>query len=280
MPASAASPVDVEQVVLDLEGEAEIGRVGAEHGAGRLAGSAEDRARLAGEGEQRAGLEALQLEHLVEAEGPALGLEVDHLAAAHPERAGGDGELSHQAAAHRSLGVGRGVGQQLEGQALQGVADQDRGRLVEPAVARRPAAPGQRVVHRRQVVVDQGIAVDQLDRHADPERARRRDREQLGSGHDQERPQPLAAAQHGVAHRLVQPGLRVPRRRQQTVELDLDRVGDRRHVLRERRHGAGQAESSGSLRALPSGPSVIRSTLSFASLSLRSQCSLSAVPRS
>ena len=83
-----------------------------------------------------------------------------------------------------------------------------------------------RVVHRRQVVVDQRVGMEQLDRGARPAGAGAgRHVEQLGAGHDQERPQALAAAQGGVAHRLAAaaPG-GPPAAGRRRSELGLDRA--------------------------------------------------------
>ena len=54
-------------------------------------------------------------------------------------------------------------GQDCEGQGLEGVAGEDGGGLVEGLVAGRAAAAQVVVVHGREVVMDQGIGVDQLD---------------------------------------------------------------------------------------------------------------------
>ncbi len=74
----------------------------------------------------------------------------------------------HQLAACQRVGMGVGLGQHLEGAGLQGVAGQDGGRLVEGAMAGRLAAAQVVVVHRRQVVVHQGIGVQHLDRRGHP----------------------------------------------------------------------------------------------------------------
>ena len=58
----------------------------------------------------------------------------------------------------------RPLRQHVERQRLQRIAGQDRRAFVERLVAGRPAAAQVVVVHRRQVVVDQAVGVDQLDR--------------------------------------------------------------------------------------------------------------------
>ena len=52
----------------------------------------------------------------------------------------------------------------LEGEGQQGVPGQNRHRFAEHFVARGPAAPEIVVVQRGQIVVDQRISVDQLQR--------------------------------------------------------------------------------------------------------------------
>ena len=60
LPSSGGGALDVEQVVDDLEGEAEIVGIGRQRRAHGLARLAQDRAGRAGEGDQRAGLQPLQ----------------------------------------------------------------------------------------------------------------------------------------------------------------------------------------------------------------------------
>ena len=116
--------------------------------------------------DQRAGLEPVHAARpAASVSTPAFGLEVDRLAAGH---AGGAARVGQRvdACVRGSPGPAAMPGcarQQLERQRLQRVAGEDRGRLVEGLVAGRAAAAQVVVVHRRQVVVDQAIAVDQLD---------------------------------------------------------------------------------------------------------------------
>ena len=93
---------------------------------------------------------------------------------------------------------------------LQSVAGENRHALAMHHVRRRPSAPQVIVVHRRQIVVDQRVGVNHLDRargrHG--EIACRgfggatRLRDAFGAGNHQQRPQPLAAAKQAVAHRV------------------------------------------------------------------------------
>src|SRR5438067_2479618 len=76
--------LDVEEVVGDLEGEAEVVGVAAQGKALLAPGLAENGAGLAGEGDEGAGLEPLQPGDGADIEsGIVLGQEVDHLAADH-----------------------------------------------------------------------------------------------------------------------------------------------------------------------------------------------------
>ena len=89
------------------------------------------------------------------------------------------GQRRDQLAAHRRVAMRIGIGQHLERHRQQTVAGEHRGRVVELLVAGRPAAPQIAVVHRRQIVVDQRIGVDHLDRRRDLQGAAPRHAEQL-----------------------------------------------------------------------------------------------------
>ena len=80
------------------------------------------------------------------------------------------------------------LGDPVERQRQQRVAGQDRGRLAEHLVVARPPAPEVVVVHRRQIVVDQRVAVDQLDRRAGEQHV------VVDAGRPPPRPRPAPAA--------------------------------------------------------------------------------------
>ena len=171
----------------------------AQHGAG-----------LGRELDQLAGLQGLQPAESASSKRLAarLGQHVEHLPAAHAARPGGARQAAHQLGAHRRVAVRVLLGQHGEGVGLQRVAGEDRGRLVEGVVDGGLAAAEVVVVHRRQVVVDQGIGVHHLDRRGDAERRGAGDAELPRAFQHQEAAQPLAAADRGVAHGLEQPGFR------------------------------------------------------------------------
>ena len=93
-----------------------------------------------------------------------LGNQVDHLTPNHTGRTGGGGEFRDELAPHRRIAMRVGVGQHPEGRGQQTVSSENRRRLVELFVARRAAAAQIAIVHRGQVVMNEGIGMDHLDR--------------------------------------------------------------------------------------------------------------------
>jgi hypothetical protein len=99
--------------------------------------------------------------------------------------------------------MGRRLRQNLEGNRKQGVAGEHRGRLVEGHMSRRQPPPQIIIVHAGQIVVDQGIGVQNLDGSGHPQSAGGIDAKQGRGAHDQERPQPLSPRENSIAHSLV-----------------------------------------------------------------------------
>ena len=118
-----------------------------------------------------------------------------------------DARASARVSSRRTVGVAVDLvaGDDVEGQRQQAVAGEDRGGVVGLLVQGRAAAAQVAVVHRRQVVMDQRIAVDAFERGADQQRGLARHAEHGRALDHQERPQPLAAAEARIAHRLHQP---------------------------------------------------------------------------
>ena len=157
--------------------------------------------------QQRAGLHLLQardVDRLAVAE-PAFAGEVEHLAADHAADPRGARQRAGQQQPHGRIPVDFVAGDDVEGQRQQSVAGEDRGGVVGLLVQRRPAAAQIAVVHRRQIVMDQRIAVDAFERGARQQRGLARDAEHGRTLDHQERPQPLAAAEARIAHRVHQP---------------------------------------------------------------------------
>ena len=121
--------------------------------------------------------------------------------------------------------------EQRERLGLQAVAGEDRDAVAVDDVQRRPAAPQRVVVHRRQVVVDERVGVDELERARGGQRAaprlggagavRRADG--VGRGERQDRAQALAA---GEARCSASPRATIGgtgrRRRQTALERRVD----------------------------------------------------------
>ena len=103
---------------------------------------------------------------------------------------------------------------QLERQRLQGVAHQQRGRLVVFDVHRGLAAAQDVVVHAGHVVVHQRIGMDHFHRRGDDFQARRIGAGEFARGKGEQRTHALAALERGIAHGLVQARRRVLRARQ------------------------------------------------------------------
>ena len=81
------------------------------------------------------------------------------------------GEPQDQFRTDCRVGIGRGIGQDLERQGLQRVAGQNGSCVVEGFVNGRPPPSQVVVVHGGQIVVDERIAMQQFHRAAGPERA-------------------------------------------------------------------------------------------------------------
>ena len=157
--------------------------------------------------------------------------------------------------------------------------------LVEGLVDGRLAAPQIVVVHARQIVVDQRIDVDRLDRRADPQRARPVDREQSRGG---ARSAAAAAAcrrrsRHGASPRNSR-SRRSPRRREQLGEKGVDLGATRGRLRRRARRrlrsiDLNRHRTASMPAGLPSGPSAICSIRACAAFSRASQWRFSRSPR-
>ena len=107
------------------------------------------------------------------------GGEVHHLPAGHA-RSGPAARASSSTRSERTHGSSwvAGMGEDFERQRVEAVAGEHRLGLAERLVDGRLAAPKVGIVHARQIVVDQRIDVDRLDRAADAQRPLAVDREQ------------------------------------------------------------------------------------------------------
>ena len=179
---------------------------------------AQDRAHFHRRAQQRTGLQLLQPGDGGQVERFRLGRDVHHLAAGHAVQPAGGAEAQDQFRTGKGIaGQGR-IGQHLEGEGVQRIARQHRGRFVKGQVRSRLAVAHGVIVHARQVIMDQRIGMDRLDRQARPHRHGAIDAQQLGGGGEQQRAHPLAAADHRIAHGLDQPRPGVARYGQERVE--------------------------------------------------------------
>src|SRR3954452_7515218 len=82
------------------------------------------------------------------------------------------------------------------------------------------------VVHRGQVVVDERVGVDELDRRREREHRFGIHADCAGGGKREHRPDPLAAREQRIAHRLLEPGRFGVGGEAQLDEVALDRVAE------------------------------------------------------
>ncbi len=151
--------------------------------------------------------------------------QVDRLATRHALRAAGFRQRADNGQALRRVRRHRPVlSEDLEGQDLERIAGEDRGRLVESLVAGRPTPAQVVIVHRRQIVMDERIGMDQFHRRSRAVQPGRVHADRLAGQIDQQRADPLAAAEYRIAHRLVEPVRTLIGRRQPAFKNALDAV--------------------------------------------------------
>ena len=139
--------------------------------------------------------------------GPAGAVHVENLAADHPGGSGGGGNGGKRPEHAVRRDARRRRGHEAEGVGEQGVASENGGRLVEGLVAGGPPAPEIVVVHCGEVVVDEGIGVDHLQRGGEGHRRIRRQAEQGGGGQAQHGAKPFPARKQAVVHGFLEPPL-------------------------------------------------------------------------
>ena len=229
--------LDVEKIVGDLESLSQCRAVTVESIPPVLIGLAEDGSGQAAETQERTGLHGLQhpdvllckLRRLfLEA---ALRREIEHLPADHPAESRRSCQCAHQLEANFHVGMGLGPGENVEGEGEQRVAREYGGCFVECLVCCRTTSSQVVVVHRRQIVMRQRVAMHAFQRRPRHQRMRMRYTEQRGALNHEKGPQTLAAAEARMAHGVDQPRGAHPlafnrRRRQQAIEQGLRIMGD------------------------------------------------------
>ena len=190
------------------------------------AGLAQYGAGVQREAEEGAGLHRLQGDDAAEiGDLLAFGLKIQHLATGHAVLAGSLCQLGDERTPDRGIGMRRLVAQYLESESQEGVAGEDRGRLVEGLVHGRPPAAQIVVVHRRQVVMDERIAMHAFDRRAGLQGADLSDIEKAGALGHEEGPDPFARRQERITHRFDEAGRAGALGREEAFEMIRDRPG-------------------------------------------------------
>jgi hypothetical protein len=153
---------------------------------------------------QRPGLVDMQVFQLYQIEGFTRRLQVDGLSAGHASGAAGAGQGLQHSQARLCIGLhGFTAAEGLEGEGLQGIPHQNGSGLVIGLVAGGLVASEIVVIHRRQVVMHQGVGVDQLDGGCRAVESLWLDANRLACGIDQDRANSFAAAEGRITHRLV-----------------------------------------------------------------------------
>ena len=133
--------------------------------------------------------------------------------------------------------------QHFVGLGLQRVSRQDSDGFAENFVAGGPAPAQIIVVERGQIVMNQRIGVQHFERRAQFLNARgKRSRDHASGFHAKDRPQPLAAREHAVPHRLVDRNRALRGRRQQALQGG---VGQRLPLLQSLVEHAGEYNKGG-----------------------------------
>src|SRR5690606_16937419 len=194
----------VEDVVGVLERDPEREPVALELGDGLGPGTAGQGPERARGREQSPGLERVNLLEPTDLADVLALLEIERLAADHAVDPGMLGQ-DRDGVGHRGRRDPVGAtDQHRERAGQQRVADQDRVGDPELDVDGWLPAALEGVVHRRQIVVDQRIGVDHLERAAGRKRVGDLASDRLAAGDGQQRAHALAAEQHRVAHALAQ----------------------------------------------------------------------------
>ncbi len=155
-----------------------------------------------------------------------LGAEIERLAQHHALPARSLGEKGDQLDADRGFAVRGLAAQDFEGEGEQRIADKDRRRLAVGDVDRGAPAAGVVVVHGRQVVMDQGVAVDAFERAGGIQSVCLLHPKNPGGFDEKEGPQPLAAAEGGIAHGFGQRAGGGRARGQYRLQARLDEGGN------------------------------------------------------
>jgi len=167
--------------------------------------------------DQGAGFQSVHALQFLCAEFTAFGSKIHCLAARHSRRSAGAGDEAYEFV-FRNRPNTANVRQYRKREGLQGVGRQDCSRFVILDVHCRFPAAKVIIIHARQVVVYERERVNEFDGNSRGIEPGAVGPQALARGVDEQRPDPLAAVEHGIAHGFVQPGRVCGRRRQRFVE--------------------------------------------------------------
>jgi hypothetical protein len=144
--------------------------------------------------------------------------EVDCLPASHARRAGSIRENAHHRRRSRERNAWNSLCENAKSQRLERITGEHGSGFVKGTMAGRATAAQVVVVHRRKIVVDEAVDVDQLDGSSRRVEMRERRAESFASRVDQNGPQALTATERAVAHRVPKAGGTAVRQRQASFE--------------------------------------------------------------
>lgn len=227
---------DVQDVVDDLEGKshviAEPGQ-GPELGGGGVGTHA---AEADGGTEERGGLAFVDVAELGSGNALPLALEVGNLTGDQLEGSGRPGEFEDDVVV-TVAGADATEGGDFESLGEESVAGKDGNAFAKDLVAGETSAAVVVVVHRREVVVDEGVGVDTLDGTGEGHGQGGRAAASLGGGERQDGTEPLAPGEKGVAHGPMDGSRANGGTREQTVEGAVDFRAALGQVLPQREAG-------------------------------------------
>src|SRR5262249_36214903 len=220
----------VEKIVGDLKGEAEVSREERQRFEGLLPRASGQRAPANRRHEERAGLARVDRFEVFERQVRGIGGQIRSLSGAAPLGADRAGQLLDDA------GPGPGRSLRSFGGDLERPGDQRHGRELRRRdaaddVERGAASAAPRVVHGWQVVQDERRRVEKLDRDRDRARGLLGRANELAGGQHDERPQTLSRREGGVFDRARQSGRAAGRRRK----------GARKLLFEARKSSGGEA---------------------------------------
>ena len=212
----------IEQIVGNLESKSNVAGIAAQMCPALDRHLAQDCAHFHRRAQQRAGLQLLEPGNGLEIEGASLGHNVHHLTARHAARTARPGQCLDQFDSGKRIPAAAQVCQYFKGEGMKRVPCQHRCRLIKSAVEGWLAVAHGIVIHAGQIIMDQRIDMDRFDRDTRPDCDSAVHPVKLGRGAQQQRADPLSAANRSIAHRLDQPGAVILRHRQQRIEGGVD----------------------------------------------------------